>query len=92
MSKGNPKQGNNRGPRGNNRGPKGGRGGHGGPQGPGGGVAVKERPGPTLDIRELKEMSIAQLVQIGKDLNVEGASGTRKQELIFKILQNFSLS
>ncbi|MEM6457445.1 MAG: transcription termination factor Rho [Acidobacteriota bacterium] len=46
----------------------------------------KDRP-PTLDIRELKELSISQLVQIGKDLGVEGAAGTRKQELIFKILQ-----
>ena len=42
---------------------------------------------PTLDIRELKEMSISQLVQIGKDLGIEGATGTRKQELIFRILQ-----
>ena len=42
---------------------------------------------PTLDIRELKEMSISQLVQIAKDLGVDGAAGTRKQELIFKILQ-----
>ena len=51
----------------------------------GGGVALKDRP--TLDIRELKEMSISQLVQIAKDLEIEGATGTRKQELIFKILQ-----
>jgi len=43
--------------------------------------------GPTLDIRELKEMVIAELVQIAKDLGVEGATGTRKQELIFKVLQ-----
>ena len=50
-----------------------------------GGVAVKDRP--TLDIRELKEMSISQLAQIGKDLGIEGATGTRKQELIFKVLQ-----
>ena len=41
----------------------------------------------TLDIRELKEMSISQLVQIAKELEIEGATGTRKQELIFKILQ-----
>ncbi len=40
-----------------------------------------------LDIRALKEMSISQLTQIGKDLGVEGATGMRKQELIFKILQ-----
>ena len=40
-----------------------------------------------LDIRALKEMNISQLTQIGKDLGVEGATGMRKQELIFKILQ-----
>ncbi len=72
-------------PRGASRGrgkrPGGGAGGGGG----GGGVSLKDRP--TLDIRELKEMSISQLVQIGKDLEIEGATGTRKQELIFKILQ-----
>jgi len=41
----------------------------------------------TLDIRTLKEMSISELVGIAKDLNVDGAAGMRKQELIFKILQ-----
>ena len=40
-----------------------------------------------MDIAELKEMNIASLTQIAKDLNVMGASGLRKQELIFKILQ-----
>ncbi len=50
-----------------------------------GGIGVQDRPG--LDIRELKEMSISQLVQIGKDLGIEGVTGTRKQELIFKVLQ-----
>ena len=40
-----------------------------------------------LDISELKEMSISQLVEIAKKLEIAGASGTRKQELIFKILQ-----
>src|SRR3984893_3507519 len=40
-----------------------------------------------LDIRALKEMSISQLTQIGKDMGVEGATGMRKQELIFKVLQ-----
>ena len=41
----------------------------------------------SLDIRALKEMSISQLTQIGKDLGVEGVTGMRKQELIFKVLQ-----
>src|ERR1700709_245408 len=40
-----------------------------------------------LDIRAVKEINITQLTQIGKDLGVEGATGMRKQELIFKILQ-----
>ena len=40
-----------------------------------------------MDIAELKDMNIAALTQIAKDLNVAGATGMRKQELIFKILQ-----
>ncbi len=41
----------------------------------------------TLDLVELKDMSIQALNQIAKDLGVPGAAGLRKQELIFKILQ-----
>jgi transcription termination factor Rho len=41
----------------------------------------------TLDLVELKDMSIVKLNQIAKDLGVQGAAGLRKQELIFKILQ-----
>jgi transcription termination factor Rho len=41
----------------------------------------------TMDISQLKEMNIAALTQVAKDLNIQGASGMRKQELIFKILQ-----
>jgi transcription termination factor Rho len=40
-----------------------------------------------LDIADLKEMNISKLTQIAKDLEVPGATGMRKQELIFKILQ-----
>lgn len=40
-----------------------------------------------LDISTLKEMSISKMTQIAKDLDVPGATGMRKQELIFKILQ-----
>ena len=43
--------------------------------------------GDTLDIRTLKEMNISELSDIAKELEVEGAAGMRKQELIFKILQ-----
>ena len=48
--------------------------------------AIK-RAGNTLNIGELKEMSIAKLTQIAKDLSVVGATGMRKQELIFQILK-----
>jgi len=40
-----------------------------------------------LDIRALKEMSVQELTETAEQLNVEGASSLRKQELIFKILQ-----
>ena len=40
-----------------------------------------------LNIGELKDMSIAKLTQIAKDLSVAGATGMRKQELIFQILK-----
>ena len=43
--------------------------------------------GPGLNITELKDKSIQQLTQIAKDLNVAGATGMRKQELIFQILK-----
>jgi transcription termination factor Rho len=40
-----------------------------------------------LDIADLKEMNISRLTGIAKELDVPGATGMRKQELIFKILQ-----
>jgi transcription termination factor Rho len=43
--------------------------------------------GDLLDIADLKEMNISKLTQIAKELDVPGATGMRKQELIFKILQ-----
>ena len=46
-----------------------------------------KRGGNTLSIGELKEMSIAKLTQVAKDLKVDGATGMRKQELIFQILK-----
>ncbi len=45
------------------------------------------KEGEILDIAKLKDMNIATLVQVAKDLGVVGASGIRKQELIFKVLQ-----
>jgi len=46
-----------------------------------------QRRGQGLNITELKDKSIQQLTQIAKDLNVAGATGMRKQELIFQILK-----
>jgi len=43
--------------------------------------------GPTLNINDLKDASIQKLTQIAKDLNVAGATGMRKQDLIFQILK-----
>jgi transcription termination factor Rho len=47
----------------------------------------EEGYGDFLDIADLKEMNISKLTQIAKELDVPGATGMRKQELIFKILQ-----
>lgn len=40
-----------------------------------------------MDIINLKEKKITELNKIAKDLNVNGVSGLKKQDLIFKILQ-----
>jgi transcription termination factor Rho len=53
----------------------------------GGGAPQANQKNGTLDLVELKDMSIQKLNQIAKDLNVTGTAGLRKQELIFKILQ-----
>jgi transcription termination factor Rho len=42
---------------------------------------------PTLDLVELKDMSIQNLNEVAKGMGIAGAAGLRKQELIFKILQ-----
>jgi transcription termination factor Rho len=42
---------------------------------------------PGLNINQLKEMTIQHLTQVSKDLEVPGATGMRKQELIFQILK-----
>lgn len=40
-----------------------------------------------ISISELKEKTIDELAQVAKELNVEGAAGLRKQDMIFAILQ-----
>jgi len=41
----------------------------------------------TMDIAELKSKKISELNEIAKDLNINGYSDLRKQDLIFKILE-----
>jgi len=53
----------------------------------GGNIPQGNQKADTLDLVELKDMSIQNLNQIAKDLGVMGTAGLRKQELIFKILQ-----
>ena len=40
-----------------------------------------------MTIAELKEKNITELTKIARSLELPGASGLRKQDLIFKILQ-----
>ena len=40
-----------------------------------------------LDIKNLKDMKITELNKLAKELNANGISGLKKQDLIFKILQ-----
>ncbi|WP_028325861.1 transcription termination factor Rho [Desulfatirhabdium butyrativorans] len=41
-----------------------------------------------MNINDLKDKRIGELTQIAKELNIHGAAGLRKQELIFAILQS----
>src|SRR5213083_999750 len=62
----------------------------------GGGVATAEAPEEiavnhdgsqaVFNLSDLKEMSISALTQVAKGMDVPGATGMRKQELIFKVL------
>ena len=40
-----------------------------------------------MNLAELKQKKINELTQMGKEFNIEGASGMRKQDLIFALLQ-----
>src|SRR5688572_23564172 len=53
-------------------------------------VDVAVPPGPPaggMNLAELKEKAIPDLNAMARELGVQGLSGLRKQELIFKILQ-----
>lgn len=40
-----------------------------------------------MNLAELKTKTISELLEVARSLNIEGVSGLRKQELIFKILE-----
>jgi transcription termination factor Rho len=45
------------------------------------------QPAQSISLSSMKEMSITALTKIGKELDIAGATGMRKQELIFEILR-----
>ena len=40
-----------------------------------------------MELTELKGKTMSELLQLSQELNIQGTSGLRKQELIFKILE-----
>jgi transcription termination factor Rho len=44
-------------------------------------------PAQSISLSAMKEMNITALTKIGKELDIAGATGMRKQELIFEILR-----
>ena len=46
-----------------------------------------EPSGPELSIGDLKNMTMSELTQVARDAGVDGYSGLKKQDLIFKLLQ-----
>lgn len=50
----------------------------------------RETEGVRINLKELKETNIKELTHFAQNLGIEGASGMRKQDLIFAILQNQS--
>jgi len=49
--------------------------------------APQAAPAQSISLSAMKEMSITALTKIAKDLDIAGATGMRKQELIFEILR-----
>jgi len=44
-------------------------------------------PADYVDITKLKDMKMSEITKFAKDMGIQGVSGIRKQDLIFKILQ-----
>jgi transcription termination factor Rho len=55
----------------------------------GGGATTAVKPDmPVVELSTLKDLSVTELTKIAKQLDVPGATGMRKQELIFEILRS----
>ncbi len=50
-------------------------------------TTLSVKKGEPLNIKELKELNIQSLNKVAKELDITGAAGMRKQELIFQILK-----
>ncbi len=50
-------------------------------------VGADGKPPKNLDIAVLKRMTILELTKLTKEMAIEGISGLKKQDLIFKVLQ-----
>ncbi len=50
-------------------------------------TTLSVKKGEPLNIKELKELNIQNLNKVAKELDITGAAGLRKQELIFQILK-----
>ncbi len=46
-----------------------------------------EPQGPVMNLKDLKDKKINDLIQMARDLHIEGAAGMKRQELIFALLQ-----
>ncbi|NPU99251.1 MAG: transcription termination factor Rho [Candidatus Omnitrophica bacterium] len=49
-------------------------------------AATSKKPG--LEMETLKKKTIAELMELAHEMNIEGVSGLRKQELIYKIVEH----
>ena len=49
--------------------------------------AKEEQPTTAMNIAELKHLNITELTRLARELDIQGASGMRKQDLIFQILR-----
>ncbi|MBN2307736.1 MAG: transcription termination factor Rho [Candidatus Hydrogenedentes bacterium] len=48
---------------------------------------IPEPSGPEIAIGDLKRMTMPELTELARSLNIEGYSGLKKQDLIFRVLQ-----